>query len=107
MTLNDLNKVLKTGTQQEEGFKEVCRWKRHNTEEAACAAKKAAIPTSSTKVTTKSMNTDAPGTESSTAEELVQGKASRPPPIVLTSATNLIHLQKQLKGVAKQQFRVL
>jgi hypothetical protein len=75
--------------------------------------KKPAIPTSSTKVTTKNffaplktmnMDTDAPGTESSAAEEPVPGKASRPPPIVLTSATNLIRLQKRLKGVAKQHF---
>jgi hypothetical protein len=34
-------------------------------------------------------------------EEAVPGKTGRPPPIVLTSATNLIHLQKQLKGVLK------
>jgi hypothetical protein len=53
MTLNDLNMVLKTNIPQEEGFKEVRRRKRHNFEEAARTAKKAAIPTSSTKVTTK------------------------------------------------------
>jgi hypothetical protein len=34
-------------------------------------------------------------------EEAVPGKTGRPPPIVLTSATNLTHLQKQLKGVLK------
>jgi hypothetical protein len=53
---------------------------------------------------TLNMDTDAPGTESSAAEEPVPGKASGPPPIILTSAINLIQLQKQLKGIAKQQF---
>jgi hypothetical protein len=97
MTLNDLNKVLKTSTPQKEGFKEDGRGttpKKHT-------AKKAALPTSSAKVTIKNffaplrkmnMDTDAPGTEPGVAEELVPGKASRPPPIVLTSATNLVHL---------------
>jgi hypothetical protein len=50
------------------------------------------------------MDTDAADTECSAAEEAVQGEAGRPPPIVLTSATNLIQLQKQLKRVAKQLF---
>jgi hypothetical protein len=31
-------------------------------------------------------------------------KAGRPPPIVLTYAVNLIQLQKQIKGLAKQSF---
>jgi hypothetical protein len=48
------------------------------------------------------MDTDSPAAESSPAAE----EAGRPPPIVLTSATNLIQLQKQLKGVAKQAFEV-
>jgi hypothetical protein len=37
-------------------------------------------------------------------EEAVPGKTGRPPPIVLTSATNLIQLQRQLKGVVKDNF---
>jgi hypothetical protein len=91
---------------QEEGFKEVRRRKRRNT-------KKAAIPTSYTKRITKNffaplrtlnMDTDAPGTEYRAAEEPVPGKVSRLPPIILTSDINLIQLQKQLKGIAKQQF---
>jgi hypothetical protein len=39
-----------------------------------------------------------PGTDSSAAEGAVAGKVDTPPPIVLASATNLIQLQKQLKG---------
>jgi hypothetical protein len=45
MALNDLNEVLKTITQQEEGFKEVRRRKRHCVEEAPRIAKKAALAT--------------------------------------------------------------
>jgi hypothetical protein len=37
-------------------------------------------------------------------EEAVPGKTGRPPPIVLTSATNLIHLRKLLKVVLKDKF---
>jgi hypothetical protein len=37
-------------------------------------------------------------------EEAVPGNTGRPPPIVLTSATNLIHVQKQLKGLVKDNF---
>jgi hypothetical protein len=68
---------------------------------------------SSTKVTTKNvfaplwtlnLDTDGLGTESNEAEEPVPGKSSSPPSIVPTSAINLIQLQKQLKGTAKQQF---
>jgi hypothetical protein len=51
------------------------------------------------------MDTDAPTTELSQAtEEAVPAKVDRPSPIVLTSATNLVQLMKQLKCVAKQAF---
>jgi hypothetical protein len=94
---DDLNKVLKAETQQEDGFKEARRWQG----QAPRNAKKAALPMSSAKVATKNffaplrttnMDTDAPGTESSATEETFPGKVSRPPPIVLTSAINLIQL---------------
>jgi hypothetical protein len=44
------------------------------------------------------------GTDAMPHEEAVSGKTGRPPPIVLTSTTNLIHLQKQVKGVLKDNF---
>jgi hypothetical protein len=50
------------------------------------------------------MDTDAPVAESSAEEAAAPSKASRPPPVVLTSAANLIQLQKQLKNVARQSF---
>jgi hypothetical protein len=53
---------------------------------------------------TSSMETDAPATHFSAAEKDVPKRTSRPPPIMLTSATNLLQLQKQLKDVAKQEF---
>jgi hypothetical protein len=53
---------------------------------------------------TTNTDTDAPGTQPSSAEEAVPRKTGRLPPIVLTCATNLIQLQKQMKGVAKQTF---
>jgi hypothetical protein len=48
------------------------------------------------------MGNDAPRTEYGIAEEAVPGKLGRPPSVALTYATNLIQLQKQLEGVAKQ-----
>jgi hypothetical protein len=53
---------------------------------------------------TAEMDTDTSGTEVMPHEEAVPGKTGRPPPIVLTSATNLIHLQKQMKRVLKDNF---
>jgi hypothetical protein len=101
-------------TKQEDSFKEVRRRKRQLTGEAACTPKKAALPTLTVKVAMKNlfvpihttnMDTDAPGTQSKSTEAEATGKSDRPPPIVLTSAANLIQPQKQLRGVAKQSFR--
>jgi hypothetical protein len=50
------------------------------------------------------MDTDASGTEANSNEEAVPGKTGRPPPIILTSNTNLIQLQKQLNIVIKENF---
>jgi hypothetical protein len=50
------------------------------------------------------MDTDSSGTEATSNEEEVPGKTGRPPPIILTSATNLIQLQKQLRIVVKENF---
>jgi hypothetical protein len=50
------------------------------------------------------MDTESSTTEGSPYEESAVGKRGRPPPIVLTSATNLIQLQKQLKNVVEDNF---
>lgn len=51
---------------------------------------------------TTDMDTDTTGAEAMPLEEAVPGKTDRPPPIVVTSATNLTQLQKQLKSVVKE-----
>jgi hypothetical protein len=48
------------------------------------------------------MGTEVSGTVANSNEEAVPGKTGRPPPIILTSTTNLIQLQKQLKNVDKE-----
>jgi hypothetical protein len=50
------------------------------------------------------MDTDASGTEATSNEEAVPGKRVKPLPIILTSITNLIQLQKHLKSVVKENF---
>jgi hypothetical protein len=50
------------------------------------------------------METDAPVTEPIPPEAAAQGKTGRPSPVVLTTIVNLIQLQKQLKGVTKDNF---
>jgi hypothetical protein len=50
------------------------------------------------------MDTDSASTEASPDEPTATSKIGRPPPIILTSAINLIQLQKQLKGVVSENF---
>jgi hypothetical protein len=67
--LHDLKKIQKDSTQQEDGFKEVHRRKRHCNEEPTQTTKKVALPASTVKEATKNffaplrtnnMDTDAP-----------------------------------------------
>jgi hypothetical protein len=114
VTLNELKSLLKASSQQGDDFKEVRNRKRHSSQEATNTPKKATLPTPSGKVATRNffaplrtanMDTDPPAAEpSSAAQETVPGKTGRPPAIILTSVTNLMQLQKQLEGVAKQAF---
>jgi hypothetical protein len=113
--------IPKSSATQEDGFKEVRRRKRHSTGEAARTPKKpvttasATIDTPASVAATRNffaplrtaiMDTDCACTETNPEEEAVPGKAGRPPPIVLTSAVNLIQLQKQLKVVVSGDFEV-
>jgi hypothetical protein len=50
------------------------------------------------------MDIDTSGTEANSNQEAVPDKTGRPPPIILTSTTNLIQLQKDLKIVVKENF---
>jgi hypothetical protein len=117
VTLNELKTVLKASSQagqtkQADGFQVVRSRKRHSTGEARPHSQKGHCRATSREGTYQQllrpsreahMDTDAPA-ESNTEEAAAPGKSSRPPPILLTSAGNLIQLQKQLKGVPKQPF---
>lgn len=50
------------------------------------------------------METDPSTTEGSSSASTASAKPGRPPPIILTSAVNLIQLQKQLKNVVEGNF---
>jgi hypothetical protein len=50
------------------------------------------------------MDTNASGTEATSNEEAVPGKTGSVPPIILTSTTILIQLQKHLKSAVKENF---
>jgi hypothetical protein len=97
-------KTPKSAATQEDGFKEFRRRKRHNTNESAPNSKKAgfsAVDTPHKKVATRNffaplrasdMDTDSTNTEVTPREAAAPAKPGRPPPIVLTSAVNLIQL---------------
>jgi hypothetical protein len=104
---------------QEDGFTEVRRRKRQNSDNVAQTSKKAAPAAASahadapskvatrnffTPLRTTTMDTDSSGSESTPQEETVPEKTCRPPTIILSSAANLIQLQKQLKNVVKEDF---
>jgi hypothetical protein len=52
------------------------------------------------------MDADSSGTESTPVKEAIPRKSAGPPPIVFMSAAIFIQLQRQLKGVAKQSFKL-
>jgi hypothetical protein len=123
-TLASQEKSPKPGREQlrhDEGFKDVRRRKRHNTDVSAQTSKKSAVQDETSDalnvlpkevitrnyfapLRTANMDTDTSGTDAVPHEEAVPGKTGRPPPIVLTSSTYLIQLQKQLKSVVKDNF---
>jgi hypothetical protein len=113
-----INQTAKPTSTQKEGFTEVRRRKRQSSDIAAQTSKKAAPAEASAHadvphptVPTRNyfdplrttMDTDSSGSES-TPQETVPAKTCRPPPIILTSAANLIQLQKQLKHVVRKDF---
>jgi hypothetical protein len=50
------------------------------------------------------MDMDSANTEATPRDAAAPAKTGRPPPKILTSAVNLILLQKQLKGVVSENF---
>jgi hypothetical protein len=129
ITLSDLKKVLQSsvkGTKETsqtvpcDGFREQRRRKRSsNSEDGTQARNKKAAPQTvqptktQAAVATKNyyaplktieMETQKEENESETAEVDKQRTTGRPPPIVLTTAINLIHLQTKLKELVKGNF---
>jgi hypothetical protein len=115
---SNLPKTTGQQTTQKDDSQEVQKRKSSATEETTGTSKKAAVQTKlSTALNippkqviprnffvplrTADMHTDPSGTEITLNEEAVPGKTGRPHPIILTSTTNLIRLQKQLKIVVK------
>jgi hypothetical protein len=123
-TVADQTNIPKTTGQQtnkEDDFQEVRRRNRRATDETTGTSKKATVQTKTPtalnilpkEVVTRTIfaplkaadiDTDASGTEAISNEKAVPGKTGRPPPIILTSTTNLIQLKKELKIVVKENF---
>jgi hypothetical protein len=49
------------------------------------------------------MDTEASSTEANSNEEAVPGKTGRPPPIIPTSTTDLIQLQKKTENCGQRK----
>jgi hypothetical protein len=109
-----VNKTSVESSAQGDGFQEVKRRKRHITNDTSQTAKKSAtlVPTSAAaKVPPKAVLTrnfllplrttdldmDTTGAGNTLPEREALRKPGRPPPIVVTSTTNLIRLQRALK----------
>jgi hypothetical protein len=118
-THRDLRNSLKRDEEEQqqeppEEFREQRRRKRNPSDEHPTAPKKI-VPSANSHITTRNffaslrtanMDTDSAGTEANMEEKADPGKTGRPPPIILTSTVNLIHLQKQLQNVHKDEFEL-
>jgi hypothetical protein len=91
---------------EEEGFQEVCRRKRHGTDESAKTANKVAVQAKASPPITKppAIEVTTHNIFATLRAATAAGKPGRPPPIILTTPTNLIQLQKQLKDVVAETF---
>jgi hypothetical protein len=112
------NKTSSEPTTQDDEFREVKRSKRQNSNGNSQSTKKSTktVPTSaavklppksvSTRnycapLRTTEMDTETTGAENTLPEQESPKNLGRPPPIVMTSTTNLIHLQSDLKELVK------
>jgi hypothetical protein len=99
---------------QDDGFQEVRRRKRQSTGETERMNKKPVpatlapkeVPTQNFFATllTTNMETESSRAEVSSEEDVALQNTGRPPPIILTTTTNLIHLQRHLKNMTKDDF---
>jgi hypothetical protein len=132
ITLNDLKNVLQSSAKKAkeapktapcDGFREQRRRKRSsNSEDGTQPRNKKAAPQTvqptktqaavATKnyyatLNTMEMETPKEGNDSETSEVDNPRTTGRPPPLVLTSAINLIHLQSELKELVKGNFKLV
>jgi hypothetical protein len=114
-----VNKTSVKSTAQGDDFQEVKRGKRHISNNIPQTAKKSIkpVPTSAavklpskavltrkffTPFRTIDMNKETTGAGNTLPEQEASRKPGRPPPIVMTSTTNLIRLQSDLKVTSKE-----
>jgi hypothetical protein len=104
---------------QDDHFREVKKCKRHNfdTSQSAKSSTKTVPISAAFKLPPKAvsthnffaplstgMGTETAGTENTLPEQEAPRKSGRPPPIVMTSTTNLIKLQSDLKEHVKGEY---
>jgi hypothetical protein len=111
---NSLNKISSESTAQNDDFREVKKRKWHNSDDTSQSAKNSTktVPISVTfKLPPKAvstckffaphrtivMDTETAGTEHILPEQEALRKSGRPPPVVMTSTTNLIQVQSDLR----------
>jgi hypothetical protein len=111
---DSLNKTSSESTAQDDDFREVNKRKGHNSDGTSQSAKNSTktVPMSAAfklppkavsirnffaPLRTTGMDTETAGAENTLPEQEAPRKSGRPPPIVMTSTTNLIQLQSDLK----------
>jgi hypothetical protein len=116
-----VNKTSVESTAQDDDFQQVKRLKRHICNFTSQIAKESTkpVPTSPpvnltpktvltfdffTPLRTTDMDTETTGAENTLPKQEAPCKAGRPPPIMMTSTTNLIQLQSDLKDHIKGEY---
>jgi hypothetical protein len=115
------NKTSSEPTAQDDEYREAKRRMRHNSNDNSQSAKMSTktIPTSASvklppraastrnyfaPLRTTDMDMETTGSENMLPEQEAPRKSGRPPPIVMTSTTNLIRLQRDLKEHVKGEY---
>jgi hypothetical protein len=118
---DSLNNTSSESTAQDDDFREVKKRKGHNSDGTSQSAKNSTktVPMSAalklppkavstrnffTPLRTTGMDTETAGAENTLPEQEAPRKSGRPPSIVMTSTTNLIQLQSDLKEHVKGEY---
>jgi hypothetical protein len=116
-----VNETSSESAAQEDDFQQVKRHKRHNSNDISQSAKKLTktVQTSASlellpkavsthnffaPLRTTDMDMETTGAENTPSEQEASRKSGTPPPIVMTSTTNLIRLQSDLKEHIKGEY---